>query len=272
VASSPPASEIRAVRTSDDATPEEDAGLPFEVTRAMGTSPFLVTCDHASRRLPRRLGTLGLSEGELARHIAWDIGAAGVARALSDELDACLVLQRYSRLAIDSNRPPGRPDSIIACSDGTVIPGNQGLSAAEAERRVREIFHPYHDAIRGQLDQRARAGRTTVLVSLHSFTPTMGGRARPWHLGVLYNRDARVAHRLLAELRRAPELIVGDNEPYAASDATDYTIVEHGERRGLLHVELEVRQDLIGDGAGQAVWAGRLATCLREVRAAMFPE
>jgi predicted N-formylglutamate amidohydrolase len=249
------------------------AGEPaaFLVECAAGASPFLLTCDHASRRLPRRLGTLGLSEAEQARHIAWDIGIAGVGRRLSAALDACLVLQGYSRLAIDANRPPGAPDSIVGRSDGTVIPGNQDLSAEEIERRAREIFHPYHDGIRQELDARVSAGRRTTLVALHSFTPSMGGRARPWHVGVLYNRDARLGHILLERLRREPELVVGDNQPYAASDDTDYTLVTHGERRGLPHVELELRQDLIEAEAAQGAWADRLASHLVAADAVMFP-
>jgi predicted N-formylglutamate amidohydrolase len=242
--------------------PLDDDPPAFQLERPGGTSPYLLACDHASRRLPHRLGTLGLTEAELGRHIAWDIGIAGVARRLAAALDATAVLQSYSRLAIDANRPPGSPQSILPHSDGTLIPGNQDLPPEEAERRVREIFHPYHDRITRELDQRLAAGRPAVLISLHSFTPALGGQARPWHAGVLHNRDARVAHRLLALLRQDPALVVGDNQPYAASEETDYTIVVHGERRGLPHVELELRQDLITDEAGQAAWAARLAALL----------
>jgi predicted N-formylglutamate amidohydrolase len=243
----------------------------FSVERPGGTSPYLITCDHASRQLPGRLGTLGLSEPDLARHIAWDIGIAGVARQLAAELDACLILQGYSRLVIDVNRPLGAPDSIVSHCDGTTIPGNQHLSSAEVERRTREIFHPYHDRIRQELDDRARTGRATVLLALHSFTPSLAGRSRPWHVGVLYQRDAELSHVLLDLLRDEPALVVGDNEPYAADDESDYTIVVHGERRGLPHAELELRQDLIADVAGQGAWAARLATLLRRAHAIMFP-
>jgi predicted N-formylglutamate amidohydrolase len=242
----------------------------FRLERPSGTSPFLLTCDHAGRRLPARLGTLGLSELDLGRHIAWDIGVAGLARQLAERLDAVAILQTYSRLAIDANRPPGSPESILGRSDGTVIPGNQALSVAEAERRAREIFHPYHDRIRQELDDRARAGRAAALVSLHSFTPALGdGLARIWQVGVLHLRDTRLAHALLELLRAEQGLVVGDNQPYAASDATDYSIVEHGERRGLLHVEIEVRQDLIAHEAGQAAWAARLAPLLRQAHATL---
>jgi predicted N-formylglutamate amidohydrolase len=242
----------------------------FRLEGSSGTSPYLLTCDHAGRRLPARLGALGLSELDLGRHIAWDIGVAGLARQLAERLDAVAILQTYSRLAIDANRPPGSPESILGMSDGTVIPGNQDLSGAEAERRAREIFHPYHDRIRRELDDRVRAGRATALVALHSFTPALGdGRARSWHVGVLHLRDTRLAHALLRLLRAEPGLVVGDNEPYAASDATDYSIVEHGERRGLPHVEIELRQDLIADEAGQAAWAARLAPLLRRAHATL---
>ena len=208
---------------------------------------------------------------DLGRHIAWDIGVAGLARELAERLDAVAILQTYSRLAIDANRAPGSPDSILATSDGTLIPGNQGLSGVEVQRRAREIFHPYHDRIRRELDHRARTHPTTLLVALHSFTPSLSnGPTRPWHVGVLHLRDSRLAHPLLDLLRAEPGLVVGDNEPYAASDATDYTIVEHGERRGLPHVELELRQDLISDGPGQVAWAARLAAFLRGAHERMF--
>jgi predicted N-formylglutamate amidohydrolase len=254
------------------AAPAGEDPPAFVVERPSGASAFLITCDHAGRRLPARLGTLGLSEADLGRHIAWDIGVAGLARQLAARLDAVAILQTYSRLAIDANRPPGSPDSIVGRSDGTPIPGNQDVSAGEAERRAREIFHPYHDRIRRELDERRQAGRDTVLVCLHSFTPALGdGKARIWHAGVLHLRDTRLAHPLLELLRAEPGLVVGDNQPYAASDATDYSLVEHGEGRGLLHVELEVRQDLILDEAGQIAWAERLAPLLQRAHARTFP-
>jgi predicted N-formylglutamate amidohydrolase len=244
---------------------ETDEAGPFEVVRQGAGSCFVIVCDHAGRALPRSLGSLGLSATDLESHIAWDIGAAAVARRLADELDAELVLQRYSRLVIDCNRPLGAPDSIVAHSGGVAIRGNRGLTAADAEERVRSVFEPYHAQIRRTLDERSERGQRSVLVSLHSFTPELLGAARPWHAGVLYQRDTRMARPLLELLRQEPLLEVGDNQPYAASDATDFTINEHGERRGLAHVELEVRQDLIGDEPGQRLWAERLARLLRTV-------
>jgi predicted N-formylglutamate amidohydrolase len=241
---------------------EEDEPPPFEVAGHDGRSPFVVTCDHAGRRLPRSLGTLGLSESELAMHIAWDIGARGVALRLATALDAFVACQRYSRLAIDCNRPLGAVDSIATMSERTLIPGNQGVSAPEVAARAREIFHPYHEQIRGELDRRAATGRAAILVAVHSFTPVFLDVPRPWHAGVLFNRDARLATPLLRLLRAEPELVVGCNEPYAADDLCDFSVVHHGEQRGLVHVELEIRQDLIADEAGQLVWAARLARLL----------
>jgi predicted N-formylglutamate amidohydrolase len=235
---------------------------PFSVAHAEGSSPFLVTGDHAGRLLPRRLGDLGLPAAELDRHIAWDIGAAGVARALADRLDAFLILQTYSRLAIDCNRSVDAPTSIVTVSEATPIPGNRDLLPSDAAARAREIFWPYHDRIVAELDRRLGAGRPCVLIAIHSFTPVFKGVARPWHVGVLYNRDARLARPLLDLLRQEGDLVVGDNQPYAISDDSDYGVPVHGEQRGIPHVELEIRQDLIADPAGERAWAARLARLL----------
>jgi predicted N-formylglutamate amidohydrolase len=230
-----------------------------------GTSPFLLTSDHYGRTIPRALGDLGLSADELTRHIAWDPGIAGVADALSNHLDAHLIAQRYSRLVIDCNRPPGAPSSIPRISEATVIPGNEGLGRDAAEARRRSIFDPYHRRIHEVIDQRLRQGIPTMLVSLHSFTPVYAGIARPWHIGTLYHRDTKLPPLLLKLLRDEPDLVVGDNEPYAVSDETDYTIPVHGEARGLMNSGIEIRQDLIGDQAGERQWADRLARVFREI-------
>jgi predicted N-formylglutamate amidohydrolase len=227
-----------------------------------GASPLLLVCDHAGKRIPRALNDLGLRGHDLSRHIAWDIGIEGVARRLSERLNAHLIMQIYSRLVIDCNRPPGSPTSIAPVSDGTVIPGNENVSMDDAATRVREIFVPYHGTIECCLDARKKAGQPTILISLHSFTPVIGGFARPWQAGVLYNRDSKLAHALRDLLAAADDLIVGDNEPYNVTDDTDYTIPVHGERRGLVHVAIEIRQDLIGDEGGQEYWANRLAKIL----------
>ena len=234
------------------------------VERADAASDFVLACDHAGRDIPHALNSLGLSETELASHIAWDIGAAGVARRLAERLDASLVLQPYSRLVIDCNRPPDSAESIALRSEWTHIGNNDNLGAEQVAARQREIFEPYHAALRGILDARQRQRRHTILVSVHSFTPAYRGAERPWHIGVMYHRDARLASVLLKLLRRDERLVVGDNQPYSISDDTDYTIPVHGEARGIPHVALEIRQDLIGDEAGQANWAGRLARLLKQ--------
>lgn len=198
----------------------------------------------------------------MQRHIGWDIGAAGVALKLADALDATLIMQPYSRLVIDCNRPPGSPEAIVTVSERTSIPGNQAISAADIARRMREIFAPYHARIREALDARLARAQASLLVAIHSFTPVYLGQPRPWHVGVLYNRDPRMARALGEALRAEAGMVVGDNEPYTVSDDTDYSIPEYGERRGLPHVELEIRQDLIADEAGQQQWAARLARLL----------
>jgi predicted N-formylglutamate amidohydrolase len=237
---------------------------PFRVLQGAPESPYIVICDHAGRSVPRALGSLGLSDADLDRHIAWDIGAAALARQLGAELGAWVILQEYSRLVIDCNRPLTSPTSIVQESEDTIIPGNLAITPAQAEARAHCIFGPYHARISRELGERAARGQASILIFLHTFTPSFRGVARPWHAGVLHHRDARLALPLLRALRSMPQLLVGDNEPYAASESTDYGLVEHGERRGLLHVELEIRQDLLADAAGQAVWATRLARLLRD--------
>jgi predicted N-formylglutamate amidohydrolase len=248
---------------------DPDEPAPAVLLNEDGHSPFFLTCDHAGNRIPRRLGTLGLSETDRQRHIAWDIGIAGVGRALSGLLDAALILQTYSRLVIDCNRDPAVASSIPELSEATAIPGNVGLDVAARAARVAAIFRPYHARIAAALDRRAAAGRRTVLIALHSFTPVYKGTARPWQVGVLFNRDARFARPLFALLQAEDDLVVGENEPYRVSDLTDYTVPVHGERRSLLHVEIEIRQDLIADPAGQALWARRLARLLPAADAAL---
>ncbi len=242
-----------------------DEPPPWHIERPEGLSPWFLTCDHAGTRIPRRLGTLGLDPAALASHITWDIGAAAVASGLSAALDATVILQPYSRLVIDCNRPPHSVDAIVGLSERTTIPGNQVVTPAEAATRQQEIFAPYHARICELLDERLRRGQPTLLIALHSFTPVYLGVARPWQVGVLYNRDARLAHRLAQALIDEGDLVVGDNQPYAVSDETDYAIPRHGEARRLAHVELEIRQDLIADAEGQAAWIQRLARLLRQI-------
>lgn len=226
-----------------------------------GNSPFVLVSDHAGRAIPPDLGDLGLSAAERARHIGWDIGIDGVGRILCRTLRCILIEQVYSRLVIDSNRAPGHPTSIVTLSDGTEVPGNKGLTPAQRAQRENAILHPYHARITQELDHRLQAGRTTVVVALHSFTPHMKGVARPWHVGLLHNHDDRLA-RILMALLQQEGLTVGDNEPYALTETSDYTIPKHAEQRGLPHVEIEIRQDLITEPEGQQEWANRLARLL----------
>ncbi len=237
---------------------------PVFVHRPEGASDYVITCDHAGNLIPRKLGTLGLEPLHLARHIGWDIGASGLSRRLSELLDATVFTQTYSRLVIDCNRQPSRHqpsrhDSIATFSEDTEIPGNLGLTAEETTARAREIFRPYHEAIAQALDARAAAGRRTVLIAMHSFTPVYLGEMRPWHIGLLYNRDARLAAILRELMAEDPALCVGDNQPYAVDDDSDYGIPVHGEQRGIPHIEIEMRHDLIETVADQQAWAERFA-------------
>jgi len=238
---------------------------PVEIGNPAGAAPILLTCDHASRAIPRALGKLGLTEDELARHIGWDIGAAAVTRHLAPLLGAPALLAGYSRLVIDCNRPPRDASSIPVASDGVAIPGNAGLSEEARRARRAALFEPYHAAIAARLAAWHRAGIAPALVSIHSFTPSMGGRARPWHVGVLWDQDGRVALPLLESLRAEAGLVVGDNEPYSAREPVGYTQRHHGYEAGLPHVAIELRQDLVGEAAGAQAWAERLARLLRPI-------
>jgi predicted N-formylglutamate amidohydrolase len=244
---------------------------PVVEENGSGSSPFLLVCDHYGRAIPRVLDTLGLPESELSRHIAWDIGIAGVASRLSGLIDAHLVAQRYSRLVIDCNRPPGAPSSIPMISEATTVPGNEGLTREDADARRAAVFEPYHRRIDEVIDARRRDHKPTVLLSLHSFTPVYAGIARPWHVGTLYQHDRRLPPLLLQQLRAEGDLVVGDNEPYAVRDSTDYTIPVHGEQRGLINSGIEIRQDLIEDETGQEQWAERLARILITIVESLGP-
>ena len=248
-----------------------DAAQPvaYEIRGQGAASPFVLICDHASRRIPAALGTLGVAEAERRTHIAWDIGAAEVTRGLAHALDATCVLQNYSRLVIDCNRPPTATDSIPRESGGIRIAGNARLTAEDAAARRAAIFDPYHAAVTRILDERQGRGQQSVLIAVHSFTPSYPGQLRPWQVGLLYNRDRRLAHALLVLLRTDASLCVGDNEPYQMSDLTDYSLPQHGEQRGILHVGLEIRQDLLTDIPGQQAWVHRLTALLPRALAAV---
>jgi predicted N-formylglutamate amidohydrolase len=235
-----------------------------EAVNEAGRSAILLTCDHASNRMPDAYRGLGLGAAELARHIAWDIGAAVVARRLAERLDAALFLSGYSRLLIDCNRPPGSLGSIAELSEATQVPGNRALDDAERARREALFFRPYHARIAAHLDERRAQGRATVLISVHSFTPRYLGTDRPWHAGVLFDRGAAFGHRLIAILRRRQELVVGENEPYRITHDGDYTVPVHGDARGIPALLLELRQDLIAEEDGAERWAALLAPALEE--------
>ena len=246
-----------------------DEPAPFEVINGDASRPVLLVCDHASRRIPRALGDLGLDRADLHRHIAWDIGADPVTRHLAARLNACAVLGTYSRLVIDCNRPPGSPESIPPVSDGTPVPGNQDLDEAAEDARLAAIFEPYHAEITRRLQHLWRAsGRPPTLLSVHSFTPTMraGGGPRPWHVGVLWDHDGRIARPLMDSLARDQGLIVGDNEPYSGW-VVGYTVGAHGGSAGLPRVAVEIRQDELATEAGARAWADRLALALELILA-----
>lgn len=246
-----------------------DEASPYSVRSEGAAGPFLLIGDHAGVAIPRQLGDLGLTPAALGAHIASDIGVDGLGERLSALLAATFIAQRYSRLVIDCNRDPARPDAMCEVSDGIAVPGNLGLDDAARAQRIDEVFRPYHDRIAAELD--ARAGSPTLLVSLHSFTPVMGGAARPWRFGVLHLPGSRFSDAVLARLRDTPGAgEIGDNAPYAM-DGTDYTVPYHAVARGLDYVELEVRQDLLADAAGQDRIAALLAPVLRSAAEALMP-
>jgi predicted N-formylglutamate amidohydrolase len=237
---------------------------PFIVSNPGGSSPFLLLGDHAGRAIPRSLGDLGLPPEAMDLHIAWDIGVEGLGLRLAKRLDACFIRQTYSRLVVDCNRRPEAPDAMAKIADGIVVPGNVGLSPAQAGARLEEIWRPYHDAIGRLLDNRNAQGRPTALVSLHSFTPQMDGIARPWRYGVLHRGDSALSARVLFLLQAQFGEQAGDNRPYAM-DGTDNTIPLHADPRRLDYLELEVRQDLIGHDDGRDEVAAVIADLLESV-------
>ncbi len=239
---------------------------PVRILRESGRSDFILTADHAGKAIPRRLGTLGVATADLERHIAWDIGIAGVTENLSATLDAAAALQTWSRLVIDCNRDPTWPSAMPVISELTEIPGNVGLTDVDRNARVAEIFQPYHDRISALIDARATAGRRTIFVAMHSFTPVFKGESRAVEVGVLYLRRTKLAEIMVELLRAEGDLTVGENVPYALAADSDYSVPFHAERRGLEHVEIEIRQDLIASPEGQTIWADRFARLLTAAR------
>ena len=245
---------------------------PFELCNPDGRVRGLLICDHASAAIPAALDSLGLDEGQRRLHIAWDIGAAEVTRRLSRRLDVTAILSGYSRLVIDCNRQLDDPTSIPQESDGVNVAGNRGLSARQRSERAEACFWPYQRAIESWLARRRAAGETPVIVSMHSFTPVMDGFERPWHIGILANRDRRIAQPLIEALRRDPAITVGDNEPYDGRHGRGYGMMIHGEELGLPFALIEMRQDLIDTHHGAEAWASRLAPILGRIFAAGVAE
>jgi predicted N-formylglutamate amidohydrolase len=244
-----------------------DDPAPVRVRPGRREGGLLVLCDHAGRATPSRLHRLGLADGAFERHIAYDIGAAELSRDLARRLNAPLIEQAYSRLVIDCNRAPGRADLIPQASDGTIIPGNAALTQADVQARIDAIHTPYHDAIAAEIDRAIAAGAAPALILIHSFTPVMGGFRRPWQVGVLHQGNG-LSLAMLALLEAEPGLTVGDNAPYAM-DEIDYTAPRHAEARGLDYLELETRQDLIADAAGQAHFAELYARLIPQALASL---
>ena len=235
---------------------------PVILVNETGRSPVLLLSEHAGRRIPKALGSLGLPESELERHIAWDIGAEGLARGLSEKLDAALVLQRYSRLVYDCNRPPESPGAMPEVAESTPVPGNRDLTAEQRDARTEALYRPFHAAVARLIDEREARRQGTILVTVHSFTPVFKGVPRTLDLGLLHDSDARLADRLLQAFETEPDLVVRRNDPYGPQDGVTHTLLLHAIPRGLDNVMLEVRNDLIADAAGEQRMAERLAPLL----------
>ena len=241
---------------------------PFDLINPDGQAKVLLACDHASNTIPASLGGLGLAAYRLRQHIAYDIGSRDLTCRLSEMLDAPAVMATYSRLVVDLNRSLTDPGLIPEVSDGIPIPGNQGLTDRERNGRIHHLFTPYRKAIDGFLHEFHRHKIAPALIAIHSFTPRMDGFSRPWQIGILWDKDPRIAVPLMDKLRaRREALEVGDNEPYSGKHPADYTIDHHAESRGIPHVSIEVRQDLVGDEDGIEHWANVLYEALRDILA-----
>ncbi|PSJ60442.1 N-formylglutamate amidohydrolase [Pseudaminobacter soli (ex Li et al. 2025)] len=248
-----------------------DEPPPYAVVNPDGESPFLLLCEHASNRIPRALGDLGVSEAERQRHIAWDIGVSALAQHLSRTLDAPLFMANYSRLVIDCNRPLHVPSAIPEISEKTEIPGNFDLSEEERQQRIETFFTPFADAVARRLDRLQAKGKRPFVVGVHSFTPVYFGKSRPWHAGILYGKATEFGHSLINSLKRDSTLVVGDNEPYNIDPEEDYTVPVHADARGFPGALIEVRHDLIDTLESVEAWGHRLTRCLTEALEASKP-
>ena len=239
---------------------------PYTILPGSLTSGIILLCDHADNAFPASYGSLGVPQSQLQRHIAYDPGAAGITRHMARLLGAPAVLTRYSRLLIDPNRGEDDPTLIMRISDGAIVPGNAAITLEERQKRIDQYYRPYHAAVGGLIDAMIDAGKPPVIYSIHSFTENWRGWMRPWHVGVLWDQDPRLAIPLLTALREDDTLVVGDNEPYAGALRGD-CVHKHATMRGLANALIEVRQDLIRDEAGQAEWGERLGLILRRILA-----
>ncbi len=240
---------------------------PYMSYNDHGQAPVLLVADHASPFFPAAMNQLGLADWVLERHVAWDIGSDQLARYLADALDAQVVLAGFSRLIVDPNRKPDDPTAFAEVSDGIAIPGNIGLDETQKALRIESFFKPYHDAIESRLNRFRAQGIVPALISIHTCTPVFDRVVRPWHIGVMWDRDPRVAAPLMANLRAMDGVCIGDNEPYSGRHPHDFTVDFHAEPAGLPHVGIEVRQDLVSDDRGAQKWAGVLAAALGPVLA-----
>lgn len=250
--------------TVDGRFPPILQGVPYGVHNPEGRSEFVLMCDHAGQALPAEYGTLGLAQSVFDEHVAYDIGAANLARRISDRLDAPAVMARHSRLLIDPNRAPDHPGLIPQSSDGTDIPGNLAVDSVERARRKAAYYDPFHKAVDSLIGRRRAQGLVPAIVGIHSFTPIMQGAGRPWQAGVLWNRDPRLAEPLIAYLRRDSNLAVGDNQPYSGR-LLGYSMDHHGGDNGFANMVIEVRQDLIDEPSKAATWGDLLADALIEI-------
>jgi len=246
---------------------DEDEPAPFELIDRPEGKPLIFVCDHAANRIPRALDSLGLEQRYLDDHIGWDIGAAAVARRLIDWFDASGVLAVYSRLVVDLNRALHHAGAFPALTDGVLVPGNVNLSMEGKGARAQALYHPYHHVVRQLITRKTHPQLAPVFVGIHSFTPRLFGIERPWHVGLLWDKDPRLPLAMLSALRAERDIIVADNEPYSGRHPADFTIDHHAEPLGLAHVGIEIRQDLIRDELGQERWAERLAEAFRSVLA-----
>ena len=261
--------------STSSATLASHEPAPAHLVNASGRAPLVLACDHASNAVPTALRGLGLSRAARERHIAWDRGAAAVTRALAQRLDAKAVLANYSRLVIDLNRAPGTPESIVTESDGVRVPGNAGLRAEHVRARERVFFAPYHAVLGAALQKLDTREAPALFIAIHSFTPSLraGGaqsEPRPWHYGVLWRDDPRVAAPLLRALRRQPGLCVGDNQPYSGHSAQNYSVDFHAHKNARAirpSASIEIREDLIRDDEGQARASNILGEALEKILA-----